>query len=376
MSCFICGHPASLSCPNDGCEVMFCCQAHADLHLDSNGACYPYTVKWTEDVGRFVVASRDIKQGEVIFAETEPLVVGPNQECLAICLTCLEPISELEFTCDMCGYPVCSTKCGQLHQESPECSMLSQGPTPVFDEVTNHVRLYHDTKSDAYHPILPLRLLLLSSDQEKSRLAELFMDHLEDRRHSQYWPYCENNIVPFIHSICGGKFTEEQIMRAIGILEVNCYEVKNYMTFGVRGFYPLASLLSHSCVANVRTIWQTEAPFGHKTIAMTDIKQGEEILTSYLRSSLCSLTRRKTIKEGWYFDCKCRRCCDATEMGTHCNTLTCPACKDGLVLPKDPLDYTSDWQCDKCGLLMDYVQVTKIVDNFNERIKHLYENDR
>ena len=72
-------------------------------------------------------------------------------------------------------------------------------------------------------------------------------------------------------------------MRAIGILEVNCYEVKNYVTFGVRGFFPLASLLSHRCVANCRTIWDQEAPWGNSTIAVTDIKKGEEIFASYVR---------------------------------------------------------------------------------------------
>lgn len=33
-----------------------------------------------------------------------------------------------------------------------------------------------------YHPILPLRLLLMKrEDEAKSRLAEMFMDHREDR---------------------------------------------------------------------------------------------------------------------------------------------------------------------------------------------------
>ena len=91
---------------------------------------------------------------------------------------------------------------------------------------------------------------------------------------SQYWPYCQEKIVPFIQTVCPDQFTEDEIMRAIGILEVNCYEVRNYVTFGVRGFYPLASLLSHSCVANCRTIWDAEAPFGHTTIAVTRLNKG------------------------------------------------------------------------------------------------------
>ena len=86
-------------------------------------------------------------------------------------------------------------------------------------------------------------------------------------------------------------------MRATGILEVNCYEVKNFVTFGLRGFFPLASLLSHSCIANVKTVWETSPPWGHRTLAVRDIKAGEEILTSYLRPSMCALLRRTAIRQ-------------------------------------------------------------------------------
>ena len=101
---------------------------------------------------------------------------------------------------------------------------------------------------------------------------------------SQYWPYCEKVIIPFIQSITDDwDITDQEIMRAIGILEVNCYEVKNYVTFGVRGFFPLASLLSHRCVPNSRSVWDQEAPWGNKTLAATDIKKGEQIFATYIR---------------------------------------------------------------------------------------------
>ena len=170
---------------------------------------------------------------------------------------------------------------------------------------------------ESYHPILPLRLLLLEDeDPAKARLAEMFMDHKEEREETEYWRYGRDHIVPFIREQCGQtQWSEEKIMRAIGILEVNCYEVKNFVTFGLRGFFPLASLLSHSCVANVKTVWETRGPWGHRSLAVRDIKAGEEILTSYLRPSMCSLVRRENIKTGWYFDCSCPRCSDPGNWG-------------------------------------------------------------
>ena len=109
---------------------------------------------------------------------------------------------------------------------------------------------------------------------------------------------------------------------------------------------------------------------------MTDIKKGEEILTSYLRSSMCSLIRRKSIKEGWYFDCKCRRCCDNTELGTHCNTLICNNCGEGKLLVVSPLEYDSIWKCDNCGHEETMETVFDTVERFNNEVKSLYETNR
>lgn len=172
-ACFICGFTSSELEQCSRCEVRWCCPAHRDLHLDAEtGACFPFSVQWTEEVGRCMVAARDIRAGEVIFRETEPLVIGPGHEGPPLCLACLGPC-EGDVTCVGCGYPVCDQECGAQHQLTRECGLLARAPTPVFPEPV----------SQAYHPILPLRLLLLMrEDAAKARMAELFMDHMEDRK--------------------------------------------------------------------------------------------------------------------------------------------------------------------------------------------------
>ena len=359
--CYLCTGPGLLSCPQ--CSLRSCCQDHADLHCP--GPCYPFTVLDSPGVGRYVVASRDIAQGEEVFGETEPLVVGPNQECEALCLQCLSPVEEGEGQrCAGCGYPVCGAECEDQHTQTRECQVLSTAEPLELKE--------------SYHPILPLRLLLLQSQHPaKARLAQMFMDHREEREDTEYFRYGKEKIVPFIREQCGQtQWSEEEIMRVIGILEVNCYEVKNFVTFGVRGFYPLASLLSHSCVANVKTIWQSEPPFGHRTLAVRDIRAGEEILTSYLRPSMCSLVRRRSIRTGWYFDCTCPRCSDPRELGANTNTVTCPACSSGDLLPVQPLHYQSDWRCEQCQEVIASDLVTGVVEKFKDEIQTLYETDR
>ena len=42
------------------------------------------------ELGRFLVATRDLKPGEMIISET-PLVIGPQAVTIPVCLACYKP---------------------------------------------------------------------------------------------------------------------------------------------------------------------------------------------------------------------------------------------------------------------------------------------
>ena len=287
--CFLCNNPAKFMCPT--CEkVYFCSEDHGRLHCrEEFDDCFPYRVDQTDGVGRQLVTTRDVRMGEVLYLE-DPIVVGPSQECDPICLSCLAAI-DTSYLCNGCGYPMCDEECAADHQNTRECSILANTSPPSFE----------GEKNDAYHCILPLRVLLQQSDNEdRARLAELLMDHDKERTGQEYWEFSRKNIVPFIQQSCmQGQWSHDQIMRAVGILEVNAYEINSRIGCGTRGLFPLSSLVNHNCVPNCRMVWSTEAPYQNKVVAAQDIKAGDEIYTSYLRPSMCSLIRRKTLKEGW-----------------------------------------------------------------------------
>ena len=49
--------------------------------------------------------------------------------------------------------------------------------------ILNTLKLIKSGYSQVYHPILPLRLLMtMRRDEAKARLADLFMDHEDERR--------------------------------------------------------------------------------------------------------------------------------------------------------------------------------------------------
>merc|ERR1719219_3172678 len=108
------------------------------------------------------------------------------------------------------------------------------------------------------------------------------MDHEEERAGSEDWLTTERTVVERLLVNCQARdkegMTEAEVRRAVGVLEVNCYEVYSFIkksashSCGLRGCFPAASLLSHSCVANSRHIWGTEPPYINTCIATVDME--------------------------------------------------------------------------------------------------------
>ena len=53
------------------------------------------------------------------------------------------------------------------------------------------------------------------------------MDHCEERRHhTGHWADCQTNIVQYIRDTLGLSFSQDEVNHAIGLIEVNAFEVK------------------------------------------------------------------------------------------------------------------------------------------------------
>ena len=95
--CAICTKPASQRC--SACQkVAYCSTKCQKLHWKSGhkSQCCPYKLVTNQDkpeLGRFVIATRDIEAGEVIMEEP-PITVGPKQFSGVVCLGAL-----LHFYC-------------------------------------------------------------------------------------------------------------------------------------------------------------------------------------------------------------------------------------------------------------------------------------
>ena len=166
--------------------------------------------------------------GVLLYVE-HPLVLGPNYDGDPVCLSCLKPVYS-NYVCGDCEYPMCSTECAQDPCHAEECRILRQ-----------------NSPGNNYHPVLPLRLLLKQSlNKHISNLTKGLMDHQKQQRTTDYWEFSERLIVDLLHDIDGEfQWSKKDIRKAVGILEVNAYEIESFGRSGFCGLFPLSSLLNH-----------------------------------------------------------------------------------------------------------------------------------
>lgn len=362
-TCFICNAAPDpdLSCDS---QVQYCCQDHKELHFPAEqDQPYPFIVKYRPEVGRYMVASRDINPGEVIFAE-EFLAVGPNHITLPCCLDCLKESPEGGFQCPNCNLPVCEEMCAYGEEHTKECQ--------IFANLEDKIQVEDFSQPHSvYWCITSLRVMRLrDEDPKKYDIIERMMSHKEahaknELMHKTY----KEEVVDFLREKCKlkEKYSEDDMFHVLGVLDVNSVKVSSNKGHGL---YALTSLLSHSCVSNSKSVLKSD--YSTECKATVFIPKGEEVTKQYVSPLETTPMRRKKLKEGWYFDCKCSRCQDPTEYGTLISATRCLRCGEGTILPLDPLNSSDEavWRCDVCMKEAKLEAIHKLVSYFLEKVKH------
>lgn len=129
----------------------------------------------------------------------------------------------------------------------------------------------------------------------------------------------------------------------------------------------MAALMNHSCVPNTRYTYDSRKVMTCK--ASKPIKKGEQIFISYTKLLWGTNQRRMHLYYSKNFLCKCERCLDATEFGSHISSLKCinPSC-GGMMVATRPLTVNSPRKCDTCSLSLDYFKVSKITDIISTQV--------
>ncbi|CAB4059956.1 SMYD [Lepeophtheirus salmonis] len=286
-SCTFCIQSESIVCPS--CGKGFCCEEHAVIHrLPRDGSCIPIDIKEDDIKGRHIVASRDINPGEVVFVD-RPVVVGPNHEVTPLCITCSEKVTLI--------FQNVKTSSNIIIIFTPRSNPISSAhhvgtPYVIWKNVpwsmapTKNVRSSH-----------PSRTYAQSSLMGKSTIKiEQLMDHSDKVIQTDRWKDIDHHILKRLI----GYFTQEEIIKVSGILDINAYEIR----INIRGLLPISSLLNHGCLPNA-----------------------------------------KELRTQWHFDCCCSRC--VSEGKEFLDHVKCPSCY-GFGAPIHNT-IPDQWKCTNCS---------------------------
>lgn len=333
QSCFFCHEKNGLEICKHCESVAYCSEKHRLIHRPET-ICFPFAVGHAPHVGRYMIATRDIKasgtlsindldflklffiaykqklilghfcfynlvatlhalQAAVVhkrvkrlacilissFSELilydQALALGPRISDDLICLQCIKKLpSDHEYTCSTCHWPMCNEKCqnGKTHQR--ECAILAS-----CQRLKNEEGLKTGGVADEYRCITPLRLLLSAQhDPQAYALTETLMDHNSERRkYSDMWTIQRTHVNDYLKTSQLLSFQDEDFDRAVGLLWTNSFSCKD--SLGV-ALFPVFSIVSHSCLPNASPV----ALQSRRLVleAKMDIAKGEEITISYI----------------------------------------------------------------------------------------------
>uniref|UniRef100_A0A1B6C1U0 SET domain-containing protein n=1 Tax=Clastoptera arizonana TaxID=38151 RepID=A0A1B6C1U0_9HEMI len=342
--CIICDNVVSEVCSGCG-KKLYCSKQHMKEDFASHVTnCCPYSIVENNVFGRYLIATRDIKAGEIIFKD-QPCVLGPRVDIEPICYNCYTPLYVPISTCKRCSLvPMCHSCKSELGHSEEECNIFSNALKDHNKEVI--------LKALGQF-IVPLRCILkLRNSAHDSKISKLLSleSHVDERRGTFVWESHHENVVKKLHIFGITTMTEkdvEYVQKICGIVDVNCFEVRGPMGVRgsgqpIRGLYVEAAMMAHNCVPNIHL--SIDDKYEMVVRASSHIPKGEAIVYNYTSPLQRTEIRQEHLKEGKYFLCNCKRCTDPTELATHLSSLMCVRCKTGFVVKRDE----KYWGCNKC----------------------------
>lgn len=205
------------------------------------------------------------------------------------------------------------------------------------------------------------------------------IDALQSHRHSLQPSVVENSthlaysLVRYLGLSSPGDLSEFGILSAGDLTDLISRFVTN--TFALTSpsltpvgvsVSPLVALFNHSCdpgavIVFPRTSWNPVEEPQMQVIALRDISPNEEILTSYIDTTLPRSLRQAALKETYDFTCQCELCDDDNNTDPR-ESIWCPKSCGGMC--PAPSDESETCQCVKChavvvtpGFIMDMLRI-------------------
>ncbi|CAK1587315.1 unnamed protein product [Parnassius mnemosyne] len=186
-----------------------------------------------------------------------------------------------------------------------------------------------------------------------------------------------------------GMFTEEEIMKCCGIIQINGHEVP-LMEPDYVAVFDRISMAEHNCSANCNKSFTSTGEI--ILSAGVDIAAGSHISVCYTDSLWGTEARRHHLADSKFFECTCRRCSDVTEFGTMFSAVKCKQkdCKgyllpDTFILPilhktksPDPNTRGLDkkfWKCNSCQDAVSDAVIQQLLQDIGQELNVMPKGD-
>ncbi|XP_050438307.1 SET domain-containing protein SmydA-8-like [Adelges cooleyi] len=319
----------------------------------------------TTVAGRGLVAVRDYAPGDVIFADapllTSPRVLLADEDKRPMCAVCYRDDEPLRGCPGGCGWPVCDVVCARSATHTRECEYMRRLRPKVVhrDDAGWTVGLYN--------AIAAVRGLVAL----KKGPFGFFLNVLQKKSTDK--PVLEVEELKRNVKSCLNEEDQLIMETACKIMDANAFEAiitRKYSQVSLRGLYPVAAFMNHSCVPN--TMHNFNGKLEMIVKASVPIRKGQEITSSYTHLIWSTPMRQHHLLISKQFICTCRRCRDPQEFGTELSALNCTVINcQGRILPVNPLDKTAVWLCKVCAKLISHTEVAVLHKSVGSLMKKM-----
>ena len=267
-----------------------------------------------------------------------------------MCLACLGNIEEEAVPCSHCSWHFCKL-CAQEgarggHQQ--ECRIFQEAELKPGDEGSEHL-----------FPIITiLRVLLLKTEDngDKWRQVEKLMDNWEEFKKDASLVEELSKVTNFLKEKMNLDWVDERsVARAYGVMKTNAMALKDE---GGQALFPIASLMSHSCVSNLEPLDEPGITIAFR--AKRNIKEGEELTIRYAMFLQPRDQIQEALFNSYHFLCACPRCSQVSELGTNFSSLQCPC---GGFFSSRLSQGSENHRCSLCGDNVDLtIRLTRVTE--------------
>ncbi|XP_037048043.1 SET and MYND domain-containing protein DDB_G0273589-like [Bradysia coprophila] len=286
-------------------------------------------MKYNQEFGRHLVASRDIPDGKIILLEKYFAVSRTDD--FSVCYTCFRSIFSNFLACNQCtSVMFCNIECMKQNQTHKwECGTFFA--MKFFDKVqtqqpdgTTRTRLIAQTVLNAISTFSDVELLMQFVETTLGEDPDQLPTSLHDQvsNYHFFFKLKRRMVTPldevkrlYMYTIALPKiralFDSEEKRRFLMHLVAHHSFIVAANSIGHDGTCKVVnvfSLFNHSCVSNVNKTSHNKSFICTTT---RPVKKGEQLFINYLNPAEMKLTsdrRQELLKLSWGFECMCQKC--------------------------------------------------------------------